>query len=349
MDYTSFAPGNNSINNQKPIPSVFSPAPQKNFTPKFISLIVLLLLLGGGAYAGIWYWQNQQVTQEVVPTFTPRADAIAGWKTYMNTQYGFEFKYPAGTDIQGINAKSSWPATSEDDDLLVGTFFNLIASNPLGYCSDLKTSETIVACLDSPAWAKSDTWTPVVIGGENAVARSSEGSNTVNMYYVNHGKTGLQISVSDSAQGNPIVSQILSTFKFTNSASLNTYQNNQYGFSIALPDSWKGYTVLNSQWTGDKASDIIDHGSIITLRHPLWTTANPREDMPIMIFTTMQWASVQSESMYLGAAPFPPSILGQNSKYVIALPARYNYDFKIGWEEVDQLVHTLKAFEPVVK
>lgn len=130
--------------------------------------------------------------------------------------------------------------------------------------------------------------------------------------------------------------------------SSSTYQNNQYGFSIALPDSWKGYTVLNSQWEGRgvATSNVTTRGSIITLRHPQWTATASRKDMPVMIFTPAQWALVQSEKIAVSAAPIPPSVLGQNSKYIIALPARYNYDYKTGWEEVDRLVHTLKAFEP---
>ena len=132
-----------------------------------------------------------------------------------------------------------------------------------------------------------------------------------------------------------------------------TYLNNQYGFLIALSESWKGYTVLNSQWEGrDVATgNVTTTGPIITLRHPQWTIANPREDMPVMIFTVAQWKRVindkaASDNISVSAAPVPPSVLGQNSKYVIALPARYNYDYATGWEEVDRLVHTLKAFEP---
>ena len=41
---------------------------------------------------------------------------------------------------------------------------------------------------------------------------------------------------------------------------------------------------------------------IITIRHPLWTTSAPREDMPVMIFTPAQWALIQSEKMSAGAA-----------------------------------------------
>ena len=126
------------------------------------------------------------------------------------------------------------------------------------------------------------------------------------------------------------------------------YTDNQYGFSIALPNSWVGYTILNSQWEGrDIATGTVtEHGPEITLRHPLWTEANPREDMPVMVFTTAQWAIVNSGKIALGAAPIAPGVLGKNSKYVIALPARYNYDYKTGWEEVDTLVNQLKVFEP---
>lgn len=131
-----------------------------------------------------------------------------------------------------------------------------------------------------------------------------------------------------------------------------TYTNSQYGFSITLPDSWKGYTVSNSQWEGwnidpaKGANIVIDSGPIITLRHPNWTEVSQREDMPVMIFTLAQWDLIKNEKMSVSAAPISPYLLGQNLKYVIALPARYNYDFRIGWEEVDKIVHTLKAFEP---
>lgn len=35
-----------------------------------------------------------------------------------------------------------------------------------------------------------------------------------------------------------------------------------------------------------------------------------------------------------------PSMLGQNSKYVFALPPRYNYAFPTGFEEVEKILET---------
>jgi hypothetical protein len=131
-------------------------------------------------------------------------------------------------------------------------------------------------------------------------------------------------------------------------ASSQLYRNDQYGFSIALPEGWKGYTVMQNKWEGRNVTTdfVVEHGPIMVVRHPQWTPINTREDMPVMVFTLEQWDQVKSEKMAVGAAPLPPSILGQNSKYVLALPARYNFDYKTGWEEVDQLVHALKTFEP---
>jgi len=83
---------------QAPMPEI--PAPQmeplrKIFTPKFVALIIAIVLIGAGAYGAIWWWGNQNSNPPIggaIPSATP--DPTADWKTYTNTQYGFEFKYP---------------------------------------------------------------------------------------------------------------------------------------------------------------------------------------------------------------------------------------------------------------
>jgi hypothetical protein len=57
-----------------------------------------------------------------------------------------------------------------------------------------------------------------------------------------------------------------------------------------------------------------------------------------MIFTPTVWDQVNSGSISVSAAPIPPTKLAENSRYVFALPARYNYAFPKGWEEVDQIM-----------
>jgi len=68
--------------------------------------------------------------------------------------------------------------------------------------------------------------------------------------------------------------------------------------------------------------------------------------MPIMVFTLTQWSQVQDEDFRVSAAPIPPSAVGKNSTYVLALPPRWDFDQLAGVEEVDRLVHGLVAFEP---
>ncbi|MDP1086626.1 hypothetical protein Q6245_30140, partial [Klebsiella pneumoniae] len=66
---------------------------------------------------------------------------------------------------------------------------------------------------------------------------------------------------------------------------------------------------------------------MISIRHPDWTSQNPRQDIPIMIFTLAQWNMLQQDEFHIGAAPINPSELGRNTSYVFARPARYNYAF----------------------
>jgi len=79
-------------------------------------------------------------------------------------------------------------------------------------------------------------------------------------------------------------------------------------------------------------------GPIISIRHPLWTKENPRQDIPVMVFTRKQWDSLLKDDFHIGAAPIGPSELGRNHKYVFALPARYNFANLPGLEEVDQII-----------
>jgi hypothetical protein len=127
------------------------------------------------------------------------------------------------------------------------------------------------------------------------------------------------------------------------------YTNEQYGFEFTLPASWKGYSIVEGKWEGLPigGETPVESGPMISIRHPLWTQGAPRQDIPIMVFTTAQWDALQKEEFHIGAAPVGPSELGRNSKYVFALPARYNFAFPEGYEEVEQILKgkPLRAIE----
>jgi len=126
------------------------------------------------------------------------------------------------------------------------------------------------------------------------------------------------------------------------------YTNTQYSFSFSLPDSWKGYQIIESKWEGNPpgSDTVTEQGPIISIRNPKWTQENPYQDIPIMVFTLEQWDSLQQEAFHIGAAPIGPSELGSNTKYVFALPARYNFSFPTGYEEVEKILegNPLKTF-----
>ena len=70
------------------------------------------------------------------------------------------------------------------------------------------------------------------------------------------------------------------------------------------------------------------------------------QDIPIMVFTVDQWSALQREEFAVSAAPIGPSELGRNSKYVFALPARYNFSYLTGYEEVEDILsrNPLRAY-----
>jgi predicted small lipoprotein YifL len=123
------------------------------------------------------------------------------------------------------------------------------------------------------------------------------------------------------------------------------YRNTDYGFTFDLPESWENYTIITDEWEGLAADGsagekTVRTGPEISIRHPAWTEETPRQDIPILVFTLAQWDELGQDKFHIGAAPIGPSELGRNSKYVFALPARYNFAFPEGYEEVEGLLQT---------
>lgn len=117
------------------------------------------------------------------------------------------------------------------------------------------------------------------------------------------------------------------------------YRNEQYGFCFSIPASWQGYSIVKQDWSGNPGGSGSDQrGPKLLIRHPKWTAAQPYEDIPILIFSKAQWKLIEREELMVSAAPFPPSELARNARYVFALPPRYNYDLARGYEEVEELV-----------
>jgi len=120
-------------------------------------------------------------------------------------------------------------------------------------------------------------------------------------------------------------------------ADWQTYRNEEYGFNLTLFKDWQEYSATTIE---------IEYGWKIVIRHPKWTEANPYEDIPILVYPINQWEEWEANNFedYPTAAPFGPSERGRNAKYVFATAPRYNYDFRTGYEDVENIIKTLKTF-----
>jgi len=154
-------------------------------------------------------------------------------------------------------------------------------------------------------------------------------------------------SASSQAASSPSASQVpaqasSSSAGASSGESSVVYQNDQYGFTFTLPGDWSGYSIVTDKWEGSAVENgsekTVETGPKLSIRDPRWTEAKKRQDIPILIFTLDQWNDLQQEKFHIGAAPIGPSELGRNNKYVLALPARYNFAYDEGYEEVESIL-----------
>ncbi|MFA7216517.1 MAG: hypothetical protein WC095_00850 [Candidatus Paceibacterota bacterium] len=121
------------------------------------------------------------------------------------------------------------------------------------------------------------------------------------------------------------------------------YKNEEFGFTLYLTKSWEGYTATSGPITEGSGKGT---GFEVVLRNPNWTEENPTMDIPIQIFTKARWSEWESNNFatYPTAAPIGPTKRGENENYVFATAPRYNYSFLPGYEEVENIIKTLKDF-----
>ena len=133
-------------------------------------------------------------------------------------------------------------------------------------------------------------------------------------------------------------------------ASAVEYRNEQYGFGMTFPSDWSGYSVVADAWQGQTQDEQGDTtgtytGPEIIMRHPQWTAAAPWQDIPVMVFTHDEWALAEQQKLAVSAAPISPSKLGENAKFVFALPPRWiGFVDTRGQDEAGKVPETFRAF-----
>ncbi|MBP9821888.1 MAG: hypothetical protein KBC81_00340 [Candidatus Pacebacteria bacterium] len=345
MDYTSFAPGTSAKQNT-PVPSPFVPEPHRHFlNKKFAITFGVLILLATGAYAGIWYWQKQQVAV-VAPTPTPKTGETVNWKTYTSTEYGFEFKYPSDwvpspslTDDGVVDFQS--PSTVSSMESMPGPYYD-VRLIPLSATVEEKIN-SINSMGNVPVKAK-DLFVGVkksVVGGLEVTSYQAV-QNLCGDYVfeIAHNKSAVVFETCRQEQLS-VIEKIISTFKFTDSietSNWKTYKNTRYGFEFKYPANWVG-----SQ--GDASFVLVDT-SVVAGDPPTMLIDTSGKEQPRENFTNCvvsRFASFAVDQCLTGPDwlyPGKTAILSRDSKMPLAI-----FDF-IDNDVSHQILSTFRVIKP---
>jgi hypothetical protein len=77
----------------------------KNYKKGSATLIVFIIVLVVIAGLGYYIYTQKNTSQQLVSEdqSTKNTDQTVNWKTYLNTKYGFKFKYPANFEVRNMN------------------------------------------------------------------------------------------------------------------------------------------------------------------------------------------------------------------------------------------------------
>lgn len=205
---------------------------QKGYLLPIVGVIFLSLIVGGGAYyLGTTKNSKQIQTQPIVTNQnnkqneTANTDSIeANWKTYTNTKYSFEFKYPGdhtaytSTDQ---NKPALIPATSKSD------VVNIAAEEDMLFCCEaVKLSFSVKSTtINAQEWVKeylssNPDWQqelPIIknitFAGKTAVEANGRGGYGPPYRLIVVPLNGSLLLITQNLEDS-LLNQVLSTFKF---------------------------------------------------------------------------------------------------------------------------------------
>lgn len=222
----SYQPASNPMFPREEIPSPATPSPKPASSMRVVWIVLVgIVVLAGAAYGWMKLYPSSPVALESAsPTPTATADPTTGWKTYTNTQSGFEIRYPNSW----FQAQPSASGCCDD----ISTYDPNDPNHILGSPGDI----AIRFLPDTnPAGMTLDAYAPMGVDFSGTFVPASPGTPILatqvmigqyegrkidylggSSYFVVKGPIGVHIIVSRGTFGpDPLLDSILSTFKFT--------------------------------------------------------------------------------------------------------------------------------------
>jgi len=260
---------NQAAENLQPSPH----KPDKKLVAVVIAIIVLLI---AGVAIGAYYWwqtiggsSQRACTMEAklcpdgssVGRIGPNCefaecpeDVSAGWQTYKNEQYGFEFKYPKEWELKENNQIISFTAPAN----LIGKGNQLASIKPEIVINRDKGSYRNLEDFLSK-WEYNDSDLSALWNISNIAYKEINGSRFFYYEYYHQVKGFVFLTIKDgdlvqikfidetgqngnflSAYGDFV--KLISTFKFIepiDTSTWQTYRNEEYGFEVKYPQDWE--------------------------------------------------------------------------------------------------------------
>ena len=223
------------MENQKPQTLTQEVPLKSSKLPLIFMAIFIILSLGAVIYLS---YQNQQLKKMVLsyqhklrpsPTPTATPDSIDDWKTYTNTKFGYTFKYPNYFVINDSNPqKISLKDMSKKYAVMSGgtEYINVLGID-------------FVKSFDSVCFGECRKDKPVEYGENTFIPYVDNGLHEVNNYFI---KSNYSIWTTFS-YNDPIINQILSTFKFVDDktaikSNWKKYTSEKFNYSFEYPSDW---------------------------------------------------------------------------------------------------------------
>ena len=129
------------------------------------------------------------------------------------------------------------------------------------------------------------------------------------------------------------------------------YHDARYDLTFCLPASWRDYSVSIQQLEDERYSAakdkpiIVGHTPMITLRHRRWQADAPYQDIPILVYTRVQWDALHHGELWPSVfAGGTMDELWHTERFVFAISSRSNAADKIrGWRETADVVEQNRA------